>query len=70
MKKMRVLLAAAGAAVVMSAVPAPAQAGHHCPYPPVDDEFGVVYTAWVVCENWHNPGPLVDYFRCVLKPGC
>lgn len=70
MKKLRVLVAGVGAAMAIGMFPAPAQAAHHCAYPPVDDEYGVVYTVWIVCENWHNPGPLAGYVVCRLKGTC
>ena len=71
MKKMRVLMATAGAALVMAAFPAPAHAGHHCAELPVDDEYGVFHTAWVACEyGYHDPVGVLGYVVCWLSPTC
>lgn len=70
MKKLRVLVASLGAALVMGSFPAPAQAAHHCAYPPIDDKLGIVYTAWLVCENYHDPQNVVFYIVCRVKGTC
>ena len=70
-KKMRVLMATAGAALVMAAFPAPAQASHRCLPPEGEDDHGISHTLWVACEYGpHDPVGVVGYIVCWLSPTC
>lgn len=71
MKRMRVLLATAGAALVVGAFPAPAQASHHCAPPPFNDDLGVSDAVWTACEyGIHDPVGVIKYVVCWLSPTC
>lgn len=71
MKKLRVLVATVGAAMALALFPAPAQAAHHCSYPPIDDTEGVVYMVWLTCEyGYHDPVGVATYAVCWLTPAC
>lgn len=71
MKRIRVLFAAAGAALVLGLLPAPAQASHHCMPPEGDDPTGLAHTLWVACEYGpHDPVGVTQYVICWLTGGC
>lgn len=71
MRKLRALVATLGAAVAMTLFQAPAQAAHHCAYPPIDDTEGVVYMVWLTCEyGYHDPVGVALYAACWLSPTC
>ncbi len=71
MKKLRVLVATLGAALAIGLFPAPAHASHHCAPPPIQDDYGVSYTAWLVCEyGYHDPVGVTKYIICWLSPTC
>ena len=70
MKKVRVLVATLGAALVIGAFPAPAHATHHCAELGTD-EYGIFHTAWVACEYGpHQPVGVVRYVICWLSGVC
>lgn len=71
MKKLRILVATVGAALALGMFATPAQAAHHCQYPPIDDTEGIVYTVWLTCEyGYHDPVGVTQYIVCWLSPTC
>ena len=71
MKKMRILVAALGAALVMGAFPVTAHASHRCVQPEGENDHGISHTLWVACEYGpHDPVGVVGYIVCWLSPTC
>ena len=66
MKKFRLAVAAAAIAVftILPASATPAYAAHTCALDDVSRE------ADTICENYHNPKPLLSYIICLLSPTC
>ncbi len=64
-KGVRLLLAlATAAALILPAASGPANASHRCG---LED---VSHTVNTICENYHNPKPLLQYLVCITIYDC
>lgn len=66
MKRIRVLIVGASLALftIIPGFGAPASAAHTCGLEDVDP------TVNTICDNYHNPKPLLSYLFCLVSPTC
>jgi hypothetical protein len=66
MKKLRLMVVtvALAAFTILPATASPAFAAHTCALDETSRELDTI------CENYHNPKPLISYILCLLSPTC
>jgi hypothetical protein len=66
MRRARTFLAstALAACLIVPGLASPAAASHNCNLEEVD------HTVDTICDNYHNPKPLLEYLLCVVSPTC
>ena len=66
MKKLRITIvgAALAAFTILPATASPALAAHTCALDEASQELDTI------CENYHNPKPLLGYIICLISPTC
>ena len=61
---MTIVAMAVAALSIMPGLVAPAHASHNCGLEDVD------HTVDTICDNYHNPKPLLEYIICLISPTC
>lgn len=61
MRKLRLVLVAAAIGLFAVVPASPAQASHTC---------GLDGPVGAICDNYHNPKPLLSYLVCLISPTC
>lgn len=66
MTKVRILIVSTVIAVftIIPGLGSPANASHTCGLEDVDP------TVNTICDNYHNPKPLLSYLICLISPTC
>lgn len=65
MNKVRILVVSSVLALfTIIPLASPANAGHNCGLEDVDR------TVDTICDNYHNPKPLISYLVCLISPNC
>lgn len=64
MKKTRIALVTVALALITAFPATPVKAAHTCALDDISRELDTI------CENYHNPKPLLSYLICLVSPTC